>query len=76
MSNPADSPFPMVIPAKAGIHWGSCTIAEMWVPAGVYPRAGRRPDPWAGTTIGADFDNRLYVIQIESLIYGSRSISI
>jgi putative endonuclease len=23
-----------------------------WVPAGVYPRAGRRPDPWAGTSCG------------------------
>ena len=47
MSNPADSPLPMVIPAKAGIHWAAARLAEMWVPA------------CAGTTIRADFDNRL-----------------
>ena len=66
MSNPANSPFPMVIPAKAGIHWAAARFAEMWVPAGVYPRAGRRPDPWAGTTIGADFDNRLYSFKLRA----------
>ena len=57
MSNPAEFPLPMVIPAKAGIYWAAAQLAEMWVPAGVYPRAGRRPDPWAGTTIRADFDH-------------------
>ena len=54
----------MVIPAKAGIHWAAARLAEMWVPAGVYPRAGAMYfrvtllEPGLGTTIGADFDNR------------------
>ena len=57
MSNPADFPLPMVIPAEAGIYWAAAQLAEMWVPAGVYLRAGRRPDQWTGTTIRADFDD-------------------
>jgi NADH-quinone oxidoreductase subunit M len=44
-----------IIPAKAEIRLSndraSGRIADQRVPAGVYPRAGRRPDPWAGTTI-------------------------
>jgi NADH-quinone oxidoreductase subunit M len=39
-----------IIPAKAEIHLSSHRIADQRVPVGVYPRAGRRPDPWAGTT--------------------------
>jgi hypothetical protein len=27
-------------------------FASPWTPAVVYPQAGRRPDPWAGVTIG------------------------
>ena len=47
MSNPADSPLPMVIPAKAGIYWAAAQLAEMWVPAGVIlgPAVGRTRGP-------------------------------
>jgi hypothetical protein len=41
----------IVIPAQAGIHRSASGAADKWFPAGVYPRAGRRPDPWAGMTI-------------------------
>ncbi len=52
-----------VIPAKAGIHRikscrdsGTASYAAQtrgrWIPAGVYPRAGLRPDTGAGMTGG------------------------
>ena len=41
----------IVVPAQAGTHPSGDGVVEEWVPAGVYPRAGRGPDPWAGTTV-------------------------
>ncbi len=38
----------MEIPAKAGTHFPADELVADWIPAGVYLRAARTADPWAG----------------------------
>ena len=54
MSNPADFPFSIVIPAQAGIHWAAARSVEMEPD---FPTDQVRGLKAHGTTIRAEFDD-------------------
>src|SRR5215211_7555844 len=50
------------------MHFVELGEAEEWVPAGVYPRAARSADPWAGTTAKVSSLLRLVAIVLLLLL--------